>query len=420
MVKVYEHDVSYRWIILGVIFGSQFVASMAAHGWGPLAPFLKKVMTLDNTEIGIISSSFHAAGTLSVFPAGVMIDRYGVRKGLLSWLGITGFPLLFLSFFHHHYSILLIMVALGGFGYAIGNPAGAKGLYVWFHKKTRGTVFGIRQSAVTGGGALSGILLVHIAQASGPFVALRTVCWMIMAMMVLTFLLYREPAGDEDSAVEKGSNDALPMIVGLRGVFSNMVLLKASMIAGILGLVQGAVVTFFLLFINERLGYSLLAAGSLFTMFMISGAAGRILWGVVSDRMFSGSRKPVLMLICGVGIVSVTLLALWVSTWPHWLFIPVVIGIGVSSWGWNGIYLVLVAELSDRTRTATSVGFGVTLSWFGFSLGPAWFGSMTDQFGYCYAWLSVAVFCTFAFLLCLLIPGSEGRAERKSRGRSSR
>jgi cyanate permease len=84
-------------------------------------------------------------------------------------------------------------------------------------------------------------------------------------------------------------------------------------------------------------------------------------------------------------------------------------GIGISSWGWNAITFLFVAEMSDRTKTATSVGLATAFGWLGMSLGPVVFGSLTDCFGYFYAWMSLAVFCTFSLLLCLLLPGSVAR-----------
>jgi ACS family hexuronate transporter-like MFS transporter len=397
--------VSYRWVILSVIFGSQFVLSMAAFGWGPLAPFFKEVMSLSSTEIGIISSTFYLAAAVSVFPAGVMVDRYGVKKGLLSWLGLTGFPLFLLSLIHHNYSFFLIMVAIAGAGYSISNPVATKGLYIWFDRRIRGTAFGIRQSAVTVGGAVAGIFLVYMSQRSGPFAAVRTVCWMIMGMMVLAFTMYRAPERTEITPPSRGTKNGWAISSGFRGFFSRP-FLTLSMVVAMLGLAQGVVVTFFLLYINERLGYSLLAAGSFFTVFMVSGAVGRILWGIMSDLIFHGNRKPVLIIISLTAIVSVAMLAYWSRTWPHWLFISVIIGIGISSWGWNAITFLFVAEISDRTKTATSVGLATAFGWLGMSLGPLVFGSLTDCFGYFYAWMSLAVFCTFSLLLCLLLPGS--------------
>jgi len=404
LINTYINNVNYRWVILSIIFFSQFVLSIAGYGWGPLAPFFKKLFSLNSTQIGTISSTFYFTAALSAFPAGIIVDRYGVKKGLLSWLALTGFPLFFLSFFHKKFSIFLIMVGIAGLGYGLGNPVASKGLFIWFEKKIRGTVFGIRQSAVTVGSAIAGILLIYISQKSGPFVALRTVSLLIAIMMVLSYFFYKTPKGGEDT-INKGMQKGKKSIIsGFTDLFSNKALLTISLVAAMLGMGQGIVSTFFLLYIYEKLGYSLLTAGSLYTIVMISGAIGRIFWGVISDWLFNGYRKPVLIIICFLTLISVTTLAFWVSTWSKLLFLPVVVGLGISCWGWNGITFLMVTEISDSTETATFVGLATTFGWLGLSLGPMVFGNITDHFGYFYAWMSLAFFCNLSFLFCFLIP----------------
>jgi sugar phosphate permease len=400
-------NVNYRWVILSVIFLCQFILAVAPTGWGPLAPFLKKLMSLSNTQIGVISSTFSITATLSAFPAGILIDRLGVKKCLLAWLGITGFPLLFMTFFRHNYFVFLIMVAVAGLGYSIGNPVASKGVFIWFDRKIRGTVFGIRQSAVNFGGATMGLLLVYLSERIGPFSALRMVFWMIMGVMVLTFFFYREPKTDGHASGGNEPTDMRLSRMSFGRLLRNRELLTICSVAGTLGIAQGVTTTFFLIYVHESLGYPLLVAGSLFTMLMIGGAAGRIFWGVVSDLFFRGSRRRVLIIISVIAVVSVTILALWPATWPRWIFLPVVIALGTSSWGWNALVFALVAETSEGTKTATSVGLATAFGWFGISLGPLGFGTVTDHWGYFYAWIFLAICCMLSLFFCCLTPTSE-------------
>ncbi len=404
-----KNQVDYRWVILALIAGSQLVLSMGSFGWGPLAPFLKKLMSLNSLQIGTVSASFYFASALSAFPAGIIVDRYGVKRGFVAWLGLTGFPLFFLGFFISFYYVFLIMVAVAGFGYGFGNPVASKGLYIWFDRKTRGMVFGIRQAAVTAGAAIAGVLLVYISQRSGPVIALRTVFCMISLMIVLVLVLYKTPEGAEHVPGRPERKGDSFIRSNLSEFFKNRVLFILSIVAAIFGMGQGVVATFFLLYLNEELGYSLLTSGYLFTLVMISGAVGRVFWGVVSDRLFKGSRRPVLIIISFLGFLSLTLLGLWPEMWPRWMFVLIAVGIGFSSWGWNGITFLMVAEISGKKRMATSVGLATTFGWFGISLGSMGFGIVTDHFGYFLAWMSQAVFCFLGFLLCFQVKEETSR-----------
>jgi ACS family hexuronate transporter-like MFS transporter len=400
-------NLRYRWIILIFFVISQILLSIAGFGWGALAPFLKKEMFLSDSQIGAISSVFYFAAASSAFPTGIGVDRFGVKIGVMLWLALTGVPLVLMSLFRQEYVLLLGLVALSGFGYGMGNPVASKGLYLWFDQRIRGTVFGIRQAAVTGGAAVAGLFLVALSQKAGPFVALRITGLMIVTMILFALFFYRTP-GDahpvHPNAVDRG---ARPDEGNFRILFKNRPLLVVSVASALLGLAQGVVATFFILFLNERLGISLLAAGSFYTLLMASGALGRILWGVVSDRLFGGRRKPVLMIISVLVTACASVLAFWSATWPRHLLVPVIVMIGLSSVGWNAIASVLVTEVSGDHQTATSVGLSSTIGWLGIFLGPIGFGTLLDHSGYVVAWLALAFCCFLSFILCLVIPGSK-------------
>lgn len=402
-----KEALDYRWVILSIFVGAQFVLSLAGYGWGPLAPFLKRAMGLNATQVGTIASIFYFAAALSAFPAGIAIDRYKVQKGVLFWLGLTGAPLLLSSFLYHSYAILLIMIGIAGLGYGMGNPVAIKGLIPWFDKRTRGTVLGIRQSAVTLGGAASGVVLVYISQRTGPFTALRAEALMIFFMLVIAFLFYEGREKDENIPADMEPKHGQSSKLGFKGLFFNRALLTVSMITMALGLAQGIVVTFLPLYLNESLGYSSLASGYFYTLVMLSGAVGRIFWGVVSDRLLSGSRKPVLVIISAMAIISVATLAFWARAWSQWLFTTLVIGVGLSCTGWNSLVLVLTAEISASSKIATSSGLVSTFAWCGLFLGPIGFGSLTDNCGYFWAWMFLVVFCSASLVLCFLMPVSD-------------
>ncbi len=395
-----------RAIILIIFVLSQLILSIAGYSWGPLAPFLKDTMSLSGTQIGSISSTFYFAAALSALPAGAVVDCFGVKSGILLWLGLTGVPLFFLGVAHSYYAIFLIIVAVAGIGYGMGNPVASKGLFIWFDQRTRGTVFGLRQSAVTVGGGVAGILLVFLSKRLGPFAAMQVVGLMIMAMIVFAFCLYQNPRGARGNGKNLLSKDSRSLTSEFKGLFTNKALLAVSVAMAMLGFAQGIIVTFLLLYINEMLGYSLIAAGSLFGIVMISGAVGRIFWGVVSDRLFNGRRKPILMTICGLAALSITMLAFCNRTWPQWFFLPIIVAIGLSTLGWNGIAMVLVTEVSSGTKTATSIGFASTIAWSGLFLGPVAFGRMMDSFGYFYGWMLLVVSCLFSVIFSFFVPDS--------------
>ncbi|WP_299979934.1 MFS transporter [Desulfobacula sp.] len=402
-----KNKIHYRWIVLLIFVSSQLVLSIAGYGWGALAPFLKKLMSLNSTQIGSIGSIFYFAAALSALPSGMLVDLYGVKKGLIGWLGITSVPLLLLSIFKPIFPIFIILAAISGLGYGIGNPVCSKGLFLWFDQNIRGLVFGIKQSAVTVGAAVSGILLVYLADKVGPFNALGIIGLAISVMTILSLIYYHDPIHPENISNNTTALKRGKFLSEFGELFANKPFFYLSLIMALLGLAQGVVISFLILYATEKLGYSLLEAGSLLTLVMISGAVGRILWGFISDRLYGARRKPVLIIISTLAVLTITALAVWDVTWPKWLLIPVLMGLGLSTAGWNSVALVLVTEISTESRTGTSVGLASTIAWFGLASGPIAFGSIIDHFGYFYAWRAMAFFCIFSLILCFLLPINE-------------
>lgn len=404
-----KDDLSYRWVILAMFVCFQLVLSIVAFGWGALAPFLKELMSLNSTELGLISSTFFIAAGLSSFPGGIIVDHFGERKGILISLGMSGFSLICLGFVYSIHILFLAMVAIAGLGYGMNNPAAAKGLLAWFDQKTRGTVFGIRQSSVTLGGAVAAVFLVYTCQKIGPINAILMVGFMIMIMLIVAFFFYQTPEMGKNSPINTNteSENKQSLKPGLRGHFTNKALVAVFVVVGLMGLAQGIIITFFLIYIKEGLGYSVSAAGFLLSVLMIGGTVGRVFWGLLSDRLFSGRRKPILIIISALIAISVTVLAFWSCAWPKSLFFLVVIGLGISSLGWSGIATVLLAEVSVRSRAASSVGLASAIGWIGMFIGPLGFGVLTDTSGYFHAWMALAVFSFFSLILCSLLPISK-------------
>ena len=179
-----------RWLVFALVVLAQFVLSFASYGWGPLAPFLKEKMAITNVELGFIASIFYLASAMSALPGGLIVDKFGVRRGMVLWLCITGAPLALIKYFSTDLLFFLGLVAISGAGYGMGNPVASKGLFLAFQRELRGTVFGIRQSAVTVGGALGGILIALAAQTVGPFVTLQFMSYGIILTAVGTILAF--------------------------------------------------------------------------------------------------------------------------------------------------------------------------------------------------------------------------------------
>ena len=385
----------YRWVILSLFVTSQLLLSIGIS-WGPLAPFVKKTLLLTDAQWGAVGFALYLATAISSFPSGISVDRYGVRRNFLLWLGITGVPLLLISLIHPSYLLLIILITISGLGYGMGNQVATKGLFGWFDARTRGTALGIRQAAVPGGFALAGVFLVYVAQRSSWHMAVGIIGALLILMLGISFFLYKEAPSASSPRGKKGKGEG----IGLKEILSNRKLLIL-FIAGLLfGIGQGVITTFLVLYLTESLKYTEQLAGGLYAFSMIGAGVGRIFWGLVSDRIFNGRRAPVLLIMAILAILTVMVTLFWPEDWSAWLFSIPAFFLGFLGLGYNAVFLMLSAELGDPSRTGTVIGVGSLIGWVGVAIGPLVFGNIVTFSGYSNAWFFVAAAYFVAMLLC--------------------
>jgi len=87
-----------------------------------LLPLIGNELGLSYSQIGLIMTCQYIASAVANVPGGVLVDTVG-RKGLLMGISLfwVGFPYLLISF-THSYAMLLVCIALVGFGNALWHP----------------------------------------------------------------------------------------------------------------------------------------------------------------------------------------------------------------------------------------------------------------------------------------------------------
>lgn len=143
----------------------------------------------------------------------------------------------------------------------------------------------------------------------------------------------------------------------------------------------------------------------------IGGMVGRIGWGVVSDRLFRGKRKIVLVVI-GVFSVALTLcLGLLPPAASLFILLPLIFLAGLCMVGYQGVSYALIGEIAGKAQTGAALGIVITINSLGAIFGTPLFGYVVDATGsYSIAWqlLSGAILIGIAALTFFLKePGAE-------------
>jgi predicted MFS family arabinose efflux permease len=341
------------------------------------------------------------------FPAGALADRVGVRGTLVGGQTLVAAGLAAAAL-AGGYGLLLAGVVAAGLAYGAVNPTSTKGVLVWFAPGSRATVVGIKQAGFPVGGALGAFLLPALAQHLGWRGALGAAALLVGGTALVCGLGYREPP----RAVAPGG--AAPP---LSAVLRSRPIWLVSLATLLFALVQVAWIGYTPLYLTEVLGFSVVGAGLVLGQAQVAGAVGRVLCGVVSDRLLGGHRLAVLG-AAGVGtaIVCGAMAALG-PTSPGAVVALVAVAFGLFGIGWNGIHQTLLAELAGREQMATAVGLSLALASVGAIAGAPLFGYLVDRLGG-YRWGWGALAAAMGLALVLLAGVSEPAPGRGAPGAS--
>lgn len=387
----------FRWAVLALLFLLQASASLVVLSFGPLAPFLQEDLNISRTQVGLFTSVVYASQVLLGLICGWLVDKFGVRRFLLLGPGIIGLFFIALSK-TPSFAIALILVFLGGTGYVFINPSAAKALTYWFSPRTRATAIGIMKSGVALGGAIGGAVLPGLALMVGWRSALTSVAVTVIILGALAVIVYREsPSPPSVEAPTFGLKE-------LGRVLTNRSILLLGVAGVAYAAIQLSLMTYLVLFLKEVVLLPVVMAGTYLTVVGLSGIAGRILWSVISDRVFGGRRKVVLItvgFITGAMAVSVAFLA---TALPQWLLYVMMSIFGFTAVGWTAVFITFLAELAGKELVATGVGLGLTLVALGIVFGPPVFGYIVDTtHSYAVAWTVFGIFAAIGGALMILI-----------------
>ncbi len=372
----------YRYAVLGLVLAVQASATIGTVGLPALAPLLRADLGLSRTEAGSLLSPFYVGSLVIGVPAGYLADRLGVRWTLVGGQALIA---LFLFALAAAGSGWVVSLAIGaaGFGFALVNPTTTKAVIAWFPLASRATAVGVKQTGLPLGGALGAALLPVLALAGGWRDTIRATAVLVALCAAVTALGYRE-------RVDEAGGPA-PRPGSVWAVLRNRDLWRLSLVTVLFATVQVSWTGYFVLFLTESVGRSVVEAGAMLALANVAGIAGRIVFGLLSDRVFGGRRRIVLAIAgTGSGLVAAATALIGPDT-PSAAIAGLVLVFGALGIGWNGVQLTLLAELAGKALAGTAVGLGLAVGALGVILGPPAFGWLVAAAGgYGPAWIALA------------------------------
>lgn len=347
---------------------------------------------------GLYIALVYLAATLSAPIGGGIIARHGTRRvNQASLLLAAAGLLLALS---ESAWLLGLGALLIGAGYGPGTPASSHTLSAITPARLRGRAFSIKQTGVTIGGVVAGLLVPLLVGLGGWQLAVAAVAGLCLVWAVLLQPLRHlqdPPHVDLAPAV-----DGLPILGILRRAIVQPVMLvwgdaglRSLSLASVgLGGVQWSFTALLVAYLTDSLGFALVAAGMVLSAAQVAGTAGRILWGWVADRFVEPRR--LLILLAWAMAACAAAVTLFTPATPGWLVAVVCVLFGGTAVAWNGVFLAEVARLAPPGMAAMATGGALQFTFAGVVVAPALFYSLVGATGG-----YTAGFATVAVLACL-------------------
>lgn len=406
MIKSVASSSRYRWVILGVCWLAFIVAFMQRLSIGPLAPFLKEDLNLTSAQAGLFMSAASFGYMLTLIPAGWLVDRVGVRWLLLVGEVIGG---IFIAgmFIVTTFTQGLIFMALAGTGMGCLMPSTTKAVLEWFPAKERATAMGFKQTAVNVGGIIAATTLPTVALNLSWHYGFLGIGLIALVIGIVSFILYKEPqqSADYNTSKPTTTSETKPSV---REVFRSRDIWLITGAGMCLCVIEFSAIAYFVLYLKDVLLFTVVTSGFFLAILEAGGAFGKPISGIISDRLFHGSRKKGYILMCSTAFAMCIIFAFLPRGSHSWLITLICIVFGFVAIGWGGLHLTLVGEFAGRELVGRVTGMSTAFLGIANMVGPPVFGHIIDTTGsYQIAWQFLAIMAVLATSFLLFV--QEGR-----------
>ena len=371
--------------IIVLILTAQTVANVGPLGIPALASLIRADLGLTLAQAGSFLSAHYIGPWLVSLPAGTLADRWGVKRMLVLGQVVIALGLLAASAATSYAALTLLLIA-AGFGYGMLNPTSTKAVMGWSPPAHRATLVGLKQVGLPLGGMLGAALLPALALRLGWRTALVGSAALIAAGAVASLVVYRDPPDAPLPPAAPGARGTIASVLTSRDLW------LLSLATGVLAAMQTVWMSYLVLYLQGAIGLTLIAASRLLALAQFGGMTGRVLFGMLSDRLFGGSRRLPLVL-AGAGSTACSLAIAWTGAGTSTVGLSALAFIfGVVGIGWNGVQHTWMAELAGPRAAGTAVGLGLAVSSAGVTLGPLVFGYVVQTAGgYRGPWITLAL-----------------------------
>ncbi|MDD5295717.1 MAG: MFS transporter [Rhodocyclaceae bacterium] len=376
---------TYAWVVFALSFGLLLSDYMSRQVLNAVFPLLKAEWSLSDTQLGSLSSIVALLVGLLTFPLSVVADRWGRVRSVVLMAALWSLATLGCAL-AANYGQMFIARFCVGVGEAAYGSVGIALVLSLFPKHMRASL----SSAFMAGGpfgsvmgmALGGYLAVHLGWR-----------WSFGAMALFGSVLvtaYFFIVSEKRLALATPGRSAGLPVTGLRslfsGLFSSRSVVSAYIGSGLQLSVIASLMAWLPSYFNRYYGLAPDKAGGLSALFILIGAVGMVVCGIMTDRLCRATPSRKWVMAMGYSVTTFVLLtiAFLLPAGPLQL---VVIGLGMLlAAGTTGPAGAMVANLTPAAIHSTAFAtLTLANNLLGLAPGPFITGLLADKFGLLFA-----------------------------------
>jgi FSR family fosmidomycin resistance protein-like MFS transporter len=357
--------------LLLALSGGHLLNDLIASMIPAMYPLLKEAYRLDFTQVGLITLAFHVTASLLQPVLGYVTDHKPWAYAMVAGMGSTLLGVIGLAS-ASSYAMVLVSVALVGLGSAVFHP-----------EATRMA----RHAAADQQGFAQGIFQIggHVGYAAGPLLAAMivvprgqtSIAWMsvvalvAMVLMAWTGARYAEMRSAQIAATKERPKATAASILPDWPILMAMTVLVVLLLSK--GTFTAAFTTYYTFYLIERFGVTVQVSQVMLFLYLVVGALGVIIGGMVGDRV--GRRRVIWISILG-SLPFALLLPYADLFWTGVL--SVLIGLIMAS-AFASILIYAIDLVPHRVGLVGGLFYGLAFGLGG--LTAAALGLVADQFG---------------------------------------
>lgn len=398
----------HRWTVLGIGVAAQASFAASFSGIPVTGTTMRADYHLSTGRLGVTLGAILLGVAVSEICWGLLTDRFGDRRILLTGLLATGSTLALMAAFVTPDggtvpSFLLLAVCMLLIGLLGGSVNGSSGraVMVWFKEGERGFAMSIRQTAIPFGGAIGAALLPWLAVDFGfryVYGVLALFCYGT-ALAAWRWLHNPEDAPAPSTSSKTAAAPTRPSPLRRWDCW------RLALASALLTMPQMAVLTFAGVFLHDAKHAGLVAVSVTILVVQIGGAAIRVWSGRYTDRKKNRrSYVRAIGVIAGVAMAGAAVL----TDAPTVLVAGALAVGGMAASAWHGVAYTEIAAMAGADRAGTALGMENTTAFTGAFVTPMLIPLLLGVSSWTVVW---AVVAAASLLATPLAPGKNtGRA----------